>query len=89
MEFFGWISALCFSLCYLPQIVRTWRKETVSDISVWMWVLQGGAYMSGLVYGLALEQAPLVFNYGLGLVYTVVWLGLWFKFRGGSDETKD
>jgi len=85
-EAFGYISALCFSLCYLPQIIRTYRRKTVEDVSVWMWILQGAAYTTGFVYGASLHSKPLILNYGIGLGYTWIWLYLWWVYR---DPAKD
>lgn len=87
-EIFGYISALCFSLCYLPQLWKTWRTKQVADISVLMWIIQGMAYSSGLVYGWYLSSIPLVLNYSLGLVYTSIWLCMWYKYKNKIESTR-
>lgn len=86
MEWAGWISAAAFSACYLPQLWKTWRLKSVEDISVWMWIIQGVAYLSGLMYGAWLDKWPLILNYSLGLLYTYIWLLMWIQFRDPRKE---
>lgn len=81
MEFFGWISAICFTCCYLPQIIRTHRLKTVDDISIWLFLLVMVASLSGLVYGLWLREGPLVFNYGVGLVLSSIIIGQYYTYK--------
>lgn len=86
MEWFGYISAVGFFIAYIPQLVRTYRLKSVDDISLWMWVLTLGAYMSGLIYGLGLGEEPLILNYMIGVCCTLMMLLMYFLYR---DPRKD
>lgn len=84
MELFGYISAICFFVGYLPQLWRTYKLRSVDDISVWMWVLTLIAYLSGLTYGIWLDKWPLILSYLLGLSCTVLMLimyHMWYDPR--------
>jgi len=81
MEWFGWISTIAFSCAYLPQLYWTYRWKKVEDVSVSMWVLQGIAHCTGLVYGVYLGKAPLIIGYTLGLLYVYLWLLMWWAYR--------
>jgi uncharacterized protein with PQ loop repeat len=85
-EIFGYISAMCFFLGYIPQLVRTYRLQTVDDISVWMWLLTLMAYISGGAYGIWLGKWPLIISYALGLYCTIMMLMMYYLYR---DPRKD
>lgn len=86
MEIFGYISAILFFVAYLPQLVRTYRRRTVEDISISMWIFTLCAYLSGLVYGISLSKDPLILSYALGTSCTVLMIVMYYLYR---DPQKD
>jgi uncharacterized protein with PQ loop repeat len=80
-EWAGWIATIGFSLCYIPQIVHTWKVKHVDQVSVWLWILQLVGYSSGMVYGFWLKQTPLIAGYLWGFGCTVLYLVLYFIYR--------
>ena len=86
IEYFGYISALCFFLGYIPQLVRTYRLKTVDDISVEMWWLTFAAYSTGLVYGIWLGKTPLLLSYTLGFCCTTLMLVMYYIYISRSKE---
>lgn len=86
METLGYISALCFFIGYIPQLVRTYRLKSVDDISLWMWVITLLAYASGLSYGIYLNKNALILSYTLGLGCTAFMLLMYSLYR---DPRKD
>ena len=73
----GWIGALCFAFCAVPQVVKTYRSKSIGDFS-WgfliLWI--AGEILCGyyVVCTTGLSQAPLLANYlanGLMLGYLV------------------
>ena len=81
MEAFGWISALLFGTCYIPQLYRTIRLRSVEDISIMMWVLVAGACLTGLIYAVSIRAVPLIVNYSFELVLTIIFMILYVKYR--------
>ena len=86
MEWFGYISAVCFFIAYLPQLWRTYKLKTVDDISIWMWGLTLVAYISGLAYGVYLGKEPLVLSYLLGMGCTILMIVMYTLYE---DPRKD
>ena len=81
MELFGYLSAICFAVSYLPQIFKTAKRKKVKDISLWLWVLNALAYTFGLIYGLGLTELPLILNYGFGLICGSIILWQYWRYR--------
>ena len=77
----GYASAICFSLCYLPQIIKTYRVKTVDDISIWLWILSLTAYIFGGLYGILINKIPLVVNYGAGFLFNSIIIGQWIWYK--------
>jgi MtN3 and saliva related transmembrane protein len=89
MELFGYISAICFFIGYIPQLWRTYRLKSVDDISMWMWLVTLLAYVSGLIYGFQLNKLPLIISYLLGISCVVTMLSMYFTYRDvGKDRIR-
>ena len=74
----GYISQVFFSICLLPQCVALFTRKTTKGISVGMWILQGGGYLTGLWYGIAIHQWPLILGQIWGIICSIVFaIGYW------------
>ena len=74
LEIIGWVGATCFSMCALPQVVKTYKTKSVGDFS-WLFLLMwwvGEVLTFGYVFKKNLDcgsyQYPLLFNYVLNFV---------------------
>lgn len=86
MEIFGWISTVCFNICYLPQLYKIYRTKDVYSINVYMWYLQFIAHLTGLFYAVNITSFPLIINFIFGLFYS--WLGIlmYWVYRDPDKE---
>jgi len=77
----GAAAATSSTIAYLPQVVRTWRTRSTSDISLGMFSVTVWATALWLVYGLALGDVAIILSNSLclGLSATI----LYFKLRYG------
>ena len=77
----GFAAAFCTTFALVPQLVKTWRSRSTSDVSLaWSAVLTTGSLL-WLVYGLRLHDVPLIAANGVGLVLSGLILTL--KLRHG------
>lgn len=81
MQLLGWLTTLAFSVCYWPQLYRSFKRKSVGDVSVITWILQAVGYALGISYGLWLGQMPLIFGYIHGLICSLIWLGMYWRYR--------
>jgi uncharacterized protein with PQ loop repeat len=66
-EFFGFISALCFGFCALPQSIKCIQDKSASGISngmIFLWIL---GEFSAIIYAIVSLNSPfwLLLNYAL------------------------
>jgi len=82
MEIFGWLCSCLFMICYVPQIMRTYQRKEVGDVSLIMWLVQWVAYTCGILYSFYIQAVPLLFGYSIGWLMTAWWLELYRQFNG-------
>lgn len=64
----GWIATFLFTVCYIPQIVKTIRSKTLGGLSVTLFVIQIIANIDALAYATLINQRPLQIKYTLALI---------------------
>jgi len=72
-EILGWASTIIFSVCIIPQIVKTHKVKKVDELSISMWLMFFFGNVSALLYAILIEEPPLIFKYIFALI-TSFWL---------------
>jgi len=86
LEAFGWISALCFSLSPLPQVVKCIKEGHANGMSwglILLWLL---GELAAITYVFPKQDIPLLANYFLNLIWLSIILN--YKIKGGSSHEK-
>ncbi len=85
IEFIGWLGAILFSLCAVPQAIKTYRTKKADDLSwaflmMWLW---GEIFTLIYVLDNDVLQWPLIVNYifNIVLVLYILWAKLYYKPR--------
>ena len=81
MNKWGLISQIFFMICLLPQPWRTYKVKHVSGVSWVMWVFQLGGYLFGLTYGLQIHQFPLILGSSYGMLMSIIFFLLYYKYK--------
>ena len=76
----GSAAGLCTTGAFLPQVIRTWRTRSTSDISLGMFSLMVFGILLWLIYGLALGDWPLIIADGISLMLATAILGLKLRY---------
>lgn len=77
----GMVAAVLTTIAFLPQVLRTWKTRSTSDISLVMFATYVTGIVLWLVYGLMLGDLPLICSNAVTLVLSGTILGL--KIRHG------
>jgi MtN3 and saliva related transmembrane protein len=72
----GFAAATLTTLAFLPQVLKSWRRRSVDDLSLWMLVALNVGIVLWIAYGLAIAAFPLVLANVVTLVFTAILLGL-------------
>ena len=72
----GFAAATLTTLAFVPQVLKSWRRRAVDDLSLGMLVALNVGIVLWIAYGLAIAAFPLVFANVVTLVFTAILLGL-------------
>jgi uncharacterized protein with PQ loop repeat len=73
MTFIGWVGSILFSVCGLPQSIKTWKDGNADGLDMNFLLLWTGGEIFTLIA--VLDQAPkiyLIFNYFSNLIFLLV-----------------
>ena len=68
IEIIGLLAAICTTIAFLPQVLRTWKTRSVADISLSMYLVLCTGLVLWLVYGLYIGSLPVVLANAVTLV---------------------
>ena len=77
----GFIAGLLTSISLLPQVIRTWKLKKTKDISLWAFIILNIGVALWLIYGLLINDLPLIAANGVGLALAST--VLFFKIKYG------
>lgn len=72
----GWIATFLFTICYIPQIMKTLKTQTIDGVSLSLFIIMFIANIIALWYAFLIDQRPLQIKYSLALIFvaTVIFL---------------
>ncbi|MDP8299263.1 MAG: SemiSWEET transporter [Candidatus Tantalella remota] len=82
----GMIAGICTTVSLVPQILKILKTKHARDVSLGMYIILSTGVLLWLIYGIFLEELPLILANAvtLALCFTVIVMKL--MFRGGSDR---
>jgi len=75
----GMVAGILTTLAFLPQVLRTWKTRSTADISLVMFLIYVTGIVLWLIYGLMLNDLPLITSNAVTLVFSGTILGLKLK----------
>lgn len=82
IEAIGWMGAICFAICALPQAIKSYKDKSSAGISfafLFLWTV--GEVLTLTYILLTTMQLPLIVNYVFNLACLAVILWYYFKPR--------
>jgi MtN3 and saliva related transmembrane protein len=81
IELTGFMAAICTTVAFIPQAMRTIRTKDTSGISLWMYVVFTLGVFLWLVYGLSIGNYPIIIAnvVTFALAATILWFKLKYK----------
>ncbi len=76
------------TIAFVPQVIKTWRTRSGEDISTGMFLLFSSGVLLWLLYGVALNAAPIIIANSITLVLalTIILLKVRYRDREGAQE---
>jgi uncharacterized protein with PQ loop repeat len=66
---FGWISAIAFGICAIPQAYKSHKEGHADGISNGLLFLWTIGEWSGIIYAIGLKEIPLLLNYSANALF--------------------
>lgn len=60
MTFVGLVAGLLTTISFLPQVIKTWKIKETKNLSLGTFILQEIANILWVVYGIIINQSPLI-----------------------------
>jgi MtN3 and saliva related transmembrane protein len=76
----GSVAGISTTGAFLPRVIRTWRTRSTEDISLGMFLLTAFGLFLWLIYGLVLNDWPLIVTDAVSLILAVTILGLKLRY---------
>ena len=80
-DLIGYAATVVGTCFMLPQIAKSWKTRSVSDLSMGMVVLFFFNCILWLSYGILISAMPVIIANGIGLVISIVQSILKLKYR--------
>ncbi|HEY0634053.1 MAG TPA: SemiSWEET transporter [Gammaproteobacteria bacterium] len=76
------------TIAFVPQVLKTWRTRSGEDISTGMFLLFSSGVLLWLLYGVALDAAPIIIanTITLLLALTIILLKWRYRNRAVAEE---
>ena len=78
-DILGWTATILFSVCFIPQILKTMRTKTVDGLSFRLLSISFIANIIALCYATLIKQPPLQLKYGLAIIFIGICIYLYLK----------
>ena len=75
----GWVATALFTVCYIPQMIKTYRTKTIDGLSFRLLLISFIANIVALCYATLIKQPPLQIKYILSMVFLGVCTFLYLK----------
>lgn len=81
-ELIGYTAGILLTLCFLPQVIKTYRVKQAEEISMPMLVLSLGSALLYEVYALLSGLMPVLVMNGIFALLIVIEIGLKLHYDG-------
>ncbi len=78
-DILGWIATGLFTVCYIPQIIKTYKTKTIDGLSFRLLFISFLANIVALWYATLIKQPPLQIKYILAMVFLLICIFLYLK----------
>ncbi|MEO9485436.1 MAG: SemiSWEET transporter [Ekhidna sp.] len=82
MEFIGYLAAILTTISFAPQAIKTIRTKSTDGISLGMYILFTAGIACWLVYGVLLNNSPIIMANAITLILSATILI--FKIKHGD-----
>jgi MtN3 and saliva related transmembrane protein len=77
----GFIAALLTTASFLPQAIKTIRSKNTQGLSLFMYIIFSTGVFLWLVYGIRINDMPVIIANAVTLVFALIILGYKLRYK--------
>ena len=81
MSYIGFFAAFCTTIAFLPQAIKVYKTKSTKDISLYMFLIFTVGVISWLIYGLIINDWPIILANAVTLILSFFILIYKLKFK--------
>ncbi len=79
--YIGFFAAFCTTVAFLPQAIKVYKTKSTKDISLYMFLIFTVGVLSWLIYGLIINDWPIILANAVTLILSFFILVYKLKFK--------
>ncbi len=80
-EYIGFAAAVCSTIAFLPQVIKTYRTRSAKDLSLGTFSILASGLLLWLIYGWLMQDMPIILANFLTLILALSLLVMKFTFK--------
>ena len=80
-KYIGFFAAFCTTFAFLPQAIKVYKTKSTKDISLYMFLIFTVGVLSWLIYGLIINDLPVILANAVTLILSFFILIYKIKFK--------
>ena len=80
-RYIGFFAAFCTTIAFLPQAIKVFKSKSTKDISLYMFLIFTIGVLSWLVYGLIINDMPIILANAVTLILSFFILVYKIKYK--------
>ena len=81
LKYIGFFAALCTTIAFLPQAIKVYQTKSTKDISLLMFLIFTIVVFSWLIYGLIINDYPVILANAITLILSLFILLYKIKYK--------
>ena len=81
IKYIGFFAAFCTTFAFLPQAIKVYKTKSTKDISLYMFLIFTIGVLSWLIYGLIINDLPVILANTVTLILSFFILIYKLKFK--------
>ena len=81
VKYIGFFAAFCTTIAFLPQAIKVFKSKSTKDISLYMFLIFTIGVLSWLVYGLIINDMPIILENAVTLILSFFILIYKIKYK--------
>ena len=77
----GMVAGTISAITFLPQVIKTWKSKSAKDISMLMFSFATISVILWLIYGIIINNWPVIYTNGCVLILSLIMLYFKLKFN--------